>query len=407
VVSSQRVVVVGAGLGGLRAAESLRANGFHGSIVVVGDELWPPYNRPPLSKEALAGDLDHTRLEFRRRPAVDDVEWCLGTPVTAIDVDGRTVRVGEESLGWDALVVATGVSAVRWGGQGPAPTVEAGRHVVRTLDDARALRAQLAPGRRVLVLGAGFIGCEVAATARALGCEVTSVALDPVPMQRPLGPMLGAELRRRHEEHGVAFRLSVGIDRLLGTDHVQGALLQDGTVVAADVVVEALGSRPNVGLLARQGFDLADGVLADSALRPLRDGVPLDGVAVVGDVARVPYPRFDDGAQRVEHWSLPTDTGRRAGEVLATYLAGTGYDDAVARPWDVVPSFWSDQHDLRLQSFGLPGLADPDGARVLEGDLAGECVVGYFRGADLVGVVGLGMLREVMAYRERLGRGRS
>ena len=406
-MSSQRVVVVGAGLGGLRAAEGLRAAGYLGEIVVVGDETHAPYNRPPLSKEALADEIAHDRLEFRRRASVDDVVWRLGEEVVAVDLDRRTVTVGEGDLGWDALVLATGVSARRIPVPGPPPTATAGRHVVRTLDDAVSLREALRPGARVVVLGAGFIGCEVAATALTLGCSVRCVALDPYPMIRPLGPMLAAELQRRHEQHGVEFHLGVGVAGMLGEDHVTGVALSDGTTLEADVLVEALGSTCNVGLLQGQGLDLADGVLADTALRPLRDGTPVDGVAVVGDIARFPHVRFEDAAHRVEHWSVPTDTGKRAGAVLAAYLAGEGYEEVVAAEWDLLPSFWSDQYDIRMQSYGMPGLADADGVALLEGDLAGECIVGYRRGDDLVGVVGLGMLRSLNAYRPRLGRGRA
>ena len=405
-MSAQRVVVVGAGLGGLRAAEALRAQGYADELVVVGDEPYAPYNRPPLSKEALADEVAHDRLEFRRRASVDDVVWRLGETVTALDLDARTVALGSEHLAWDALVLATGVSARRLPVPGPPPTAAAGRHVVRTLDDAVALREALRPGARVVVLGAGFIGCEVAATAVGLGSEVRSVALDPAPMVRPLGPLLAAELQRRHEAHGVEFHLGVGVAEIVGDDHVTGVVLSDGTALEADVLVEALGSTCNVDLLEGKGFDLSDGVLADTALRPLRDGVPLDGVAVVGDIARFPHVRFSDGAHRVEHWSVPTDTGKRAGAVLSAYLAGEGYDDVVAAPFDLLPAFWSDQYDIRMQSFGMPGLADRDGIHLLEGDLAGECIVGYRRGEDLMGVVGLGMLRELTAYRSHLGRTR-
>jgi NADPH-dependent 2,4-dienoyl-CoA reductase/sulfur reductase-like enzyme len=402
-VGAQRVVVVGAGLGGLRTAEALRASGYADELVVVGDETHPPYNRPPLSKEALAAGVDREQLEFRRRPSVDDVEWLLGSRVESIDLDARTAVAAGRELAWDALVLATGVTARRLVLPGPAQ----GRHVVRTLDDARALRGLLGPGTRLAVLGAGFIGCEVAATATGLGADVAVAAFDVAPMIRPLGPVVGAELRRRHEAHGVRFHLGTGIAALSGTDRVEAVELADGTVLPADVVVEAVGSSPSVGLLADQGLDTTDGILVDSALRPMRADGPLDGVAVVGDVARLPYPRFGGDAHRVEHWNLPTETGRRAGAVLAAYLAGTAYDEVLAAPFDPLPAFWSDQYDIRMQSFGLPGLADPHGVRVLEGDLAGDCVVGYHRGEDLMGVVALGLLREAMAYRDRLGVARA
>jgi NADPH-dependent 2,4-dienoyl-CoA reductase/sulfur reductase-like enzyme len=406
-VAAQRALIVGAGLGGLRAAESLRANGFAGEIVVVGDEPHPPYSRPPLSKEALADEPSFDRLAFRVRAAADDVVWRLGVRAEHADLDSReVVLAGGEVVGYDALVAATGVSARRLPIPGPPPDAAGGRHVVRTLDDAVVLRAALVPGARVAILGAGFIGCEVAATARALGCEVHAIALDERPMIRPLGPVLAAEVQRRHEAQGVVFHLGVGVSAFVGERRVEGVVLTDGTPLAADVVVEALGSRPNTDLLEGNGLDLGDGVLTDAALRPLRGDRPVDGVAVVGDLARFPNRRFDERAWRVEHWSVPTDTGRRAGAVLAARLAGSGYDEAVGAYWDLLPSFWSDQYDIRLQSYGMPGLADPGGIRLLEGALDGECVVGYHRGGEQVGVVGVGMLRAVNAYRATVGHPR-
>jgi 3-phenylpropionate/trans-cinnamate dioxygenase ferredoxin reductase subunit len=414
---AQRAVVVGAGMAGLRTAEALRAQGFTGEVLVLGDEPYAPYNRPPLSKEALAGEvlseLTHERLAFRVRKAAADVVWRLGTRVVRADLTTRSLELADGStVGYDALVAATGVTARRLGVPGPPPVPDAGRHVIRTLDDALALRAQLLPGARVVVVGAGFIGCEVAATARTLGCEVACVAIDALPMIRPLGPTLAAVLQRRHEEHGVRFHLSTGVEAFEGEERVTGVRLGDGSCLAADVVVEALGSRTNVDWLEGHDFDLADGVRTDGALRPVVVPDPsavagegaIDGVAVVGDIARFPNPRFGPGAWRVEHWSVPTDTGRRAGAVLAAHLSEdmARYELVTTTPWEVLPSFWSDQYDLRLQSYGMPGLADPDGVTVLEGDLEGECVVGYHRDGQLVGVVGIGMLPRVNSYRDRI-----
>jgi NADPH-dependent 2,4-dienoyl-CoA reductase/sulfur reductase-like enzyme len=200
------------------------------------------------------------------------------------------------------------------------------------------------------------------------------------------------------------------VQAFTGDERVRGVVLTDGTELPADIVVEALGSRCNVDWLEGHGLDLADGVLTDSALRPVvvdasadRVGA-LDGVAVVGDIARFPNPRFDDAAWRVEHWNVPTETGRRAGAVLAAGLRGEGYDELVEQDWSVLPAFWSDQYDLRLQSYGMPVLAEEDGIRVLEGELGSRCVVGYHRDDALIGVVAIGMLREVNAYRDRVGR---
>jgi NADPH-dependent 2,4-dienoyl-CoA reductase/sulfur reductase-like enzyme len=405
-VTAQRALIVGAGLGGLRTAEALRTGGFTGEVLVVGDEDWAPYNRPPLSKEALAGELAHDKLAFRVRSNAADVVWRHGVRVVAADLEGRNVNLDDgERIGYDVLVAATGVSARRLPIPGPPPTAAGGRHVIRTLDDAIGLRAALVPGARVVVLGAGFIGCEVAATARKLGCEVHCVAIDAYPMIRPLGVDLAAELQRRHEAEGVVFHLGVGVAEFVGDDRVTGVVLSDGTRLDADVVLEALGSRCNIEWLEGNGLDLTDGVLTDTALRPLRDGVPVDGVAAVGDVVRFPNLRFDDRAWRVEHWNIPTDSGRRAGAVLSAHLSGEGYDEIAASDWTLLPAFWSDQYDTRLQSYGMPGLADADGIRVLEGSLDDECVVGYHRGDDLIGVVGVGMLRVVNSYRDKVGRG--
>ena len=398
---TQRIVVVGAGLGGLRAAEQLRTAGFAGDIEIVGDEPHLPYTRPPLSKEGLAGGLSHETVVFRRKASVDDVTWRLGESVVAADLAARTLTLGDGAeLGYDGLVAATGVSARRL----PLDAPPQWRHVVRTLDDATALRAALKPGSSVVVIGAGFIGCEVAATARLLGCSVDVVDPLEVPLLRPLGIELGSELQRRHEKHGVRFHLGRTIAALRGdATGPHQIVLDDGTELDVDVVVEAVGSVPNVSWLSGNSLDLTDGVLCDDGLRPVKATGPVRTAVVVGDIARFPNLRFDERPLRVEHWSIPTDTGRRAGAVLAAYLAGEGYAEVVDAAWDVVPSFWSDQFDIRLQSYGMPGLADPDGIRVLEGDLHDECVVGYHRGDELVGVVGLGMLRVVNSYRDKVG----
>jgi 3-phenylpropionate/trans-cinnamate dioxygenase ferredoxin reductase component len=376
-----RIVVAGASLGGLRAAEQLRAAGHTGELVVIGDEPHPPYNRPPLSKEVLAADVSFDRVAFRMRAGVADVDWRLGVAVTGADLAARIVRLADGTeVSYDGLVVATGLRPRRLDAPGSGPS----RHVVRTLDDAAALRARLVPGARVAVVGAGFIGCEVAATARTLGADVTVVAPESEPMLRPLGPDLGAELRRRHGERGVRFLLERTVARFTGT----GLELSDGTAVPAGVVVEAVGATPCAEWLEGNGLDLSDGVLCDGALRV--EGRP--EVVAVGDVARFPNPRYDDVPRRVEHWSIPTDTARHAARSIL------GKETA---PFMPLPSFWSDQYDMRLQSFGAPALGGGD-IRVLEGDLRGEAVVGYHRSGRLVGVVMLGCIRSQARYRKLL-----
>ncbi len=385
------VVIVGAGLGGLRAAEALRANGFAGTVTVVGDEEHLPYNRPPLSKEALAGGVDITGLEFRRKASIDDVTWHLGSGAVASDLAARTVTLADGSvLTFDGLVVASGIRPRRL----PIPGPSAGRHVLRTAADARALRDLLTPGTHVLIMGAGFIGCETAATARALGAEVAIVAIDEQPMIRPLGAALGAGMRRRHEEHGVRMHLAHTIDRFEGDGRVEAAVLSDGTELPADLVIEAVGSVTNAEWLAGNDLDLSDGLLTDSAMQVATDRAP---VVAVGDIARHPNALFGPVARRVEHWNMPTETGRRAGATLATLLAGHEPDRA---PFTAMPSFWSDQYHHKLQSFGMPGLGDR--IELVEGDVDGPCIVEYHDAAGLVGVVGVDRTQELAPYRRLL-----
>ena len=394
------VVIVGASMGGLRAAEALRNNGFDGQITVIGEEVHAPYNRPPLSKEVLAKEVTHEAVAFKLRTQVEDVIWNLGDPATSLDLANQVVSTASgKTFEYDGLIIASGLR----------PRVldlpngkVSGRHTVRTLDDAIGLRADLVPGAQVVVAGAGFIGCEVAATARGLGCEVTNVAIDSFPMIRPLGEELAAELQRRHEDHGVHFRLGHGIKDLVGTDSLSGVILDDGEVLEATVLVEAISSHCNVEWLANTNIDVSNGVLADSALRAVTtDGDSVEGVYVVGDLARFANPLFDNEPRRIEHWNIPTETGKRVGAVLSAYLAeADNFAELAAQPFMPLPSFWSDQYDMKIQGFGMPGLADR--YELLAGELSDELVMGYFKGEILTGVVGIGMTSELMKYRKEL-----
>jgi NADPH-dependent 2,4-dienoyl-CoA reductase/sulfur reductase-like enzyme len=397
---SKSVVIVGASMGGLRAAEALRNNGFDGQITVIGAEVHAPYNRPPLSKEVLAKEVTHDAVAFKLRAQVEDVIWHLGDPATSLDLAKQVVSTASgKTFEYDGLVIASGLR----------PRVlnlpngkVSGRHTVRTLDDAIGLRADLVPGAKVVVAGAGFIGCEVAATARGLGCEVTNVAIDSHPMIRPLGEELAAELQRRHEAHGVRFRLGHGIKDLAGTDSLSGVILDDGEVLEATVLVEAISSHCNVEWLANTNLDISNGVLADSALRAVTtDGESVEGVYVVGDLARFANPLFDDEPRRIEHWNIPTETGKRVGAALSAYLAeADSFAELAAQPFMPLPSFWSDQFDMKIQGFGMPGIADR--YELVAGELSDELVMGYFKGEILIGVVGIGMTAEVMKYRKEL-----
>ena len=393
---SRRIVVVGGGLSALRASEQLRAAGWTEDIVVVGSETHPPYNRPPLTKAVLTGTAEADTLPFRQRPSTADVQWRLGTTATSADLGARTVTLDEAStLSYDGLVVATGVASRRL----PLDAPVAWRHAIRTLEDSVALREELVPGTRVVVIGGGFIGCEVAAAARARDCEVTVVEPLGRPLAGPVGELVGAEVQRRHEEHGVHFRLGRTVAALEGTDRgPETVVLDDGERLAADVVVEAVGTVPNTGWLQGQGLDLANGVLCDSGLHPLTAAGPLRELVALGDVARFPVPMFGDRAFRIEHWSVPGDTAGHAARSLVAALDDTAQPSPA---FDPVPSFWSDQYGTRIQSFGIPSLGLDD-VRVLEGELDREAVVGFHKDGRLVGLVLFGMARRMVEYRTRL-----
>lgn len=437
---TKHVAIAGAGLGGLRAAEQLRAAGHTGPVTVIGAEPHMPYSRPPLSKELLAHELAdaeatpetntddlaalHERVAFRRRASVADVTFRLGVPVTAADLDaGELVLADGGAVRFDGLVVATGLRPRRLdvpGPEGPG----SGRHVLRTLDDCASLRAGLralifrgdaqssrarsgagSSRPRVVVVGAGFVGSEVACTALALGCDVTVVEPAGPPMFRVLGERLAVAVQRAHERAGLAFVLGRAVTGYTGDDRVSGVVLA-GDVLPADLVVEAIGSLPNTEWLAGTGLDLTDGVLCDNGLsavagagtRGSATGVP---VTAVGDVARFPNPLFDDVPRRVEHWSMPTDTAPRAAATLQARLAGDQIDQ---KPFVPLPYFWSDQGDLRMQSFGSPGLADE--VVIAEGDpdaLDKGLVATYHRGGRLVGSVAFNVPpRRYRALREAL-----
>jgi 3-phenylpropionate/trans-cinnamate dioxygenase ferredoxin reductase subunit len=384
----QSVVIVGASLGGLRTAEALRRFGFGGSISLIGDEPYLPYNRPPLSKEGLSQGVSHEVVMFPQRETTADVEWVLGSRVVSADLE-RQVLIDSSGRTWpyDHLVAATGVRAAALDAGSPAL---AGRYRLRTVDDAIALRAALRHGRKVVVVGAGFIGCEVAATARLLGCDVTVIGAAALPMLRPLGVGLAANLLRRHEDRGVRFVLSSRVVDVAGHGSVQEVVLSDGTTVPCDVLVEAVGSRPNTEWLDGNDLDLSQGVLTDGGMRARRrNGVAWPNVSAVGDVARFPNPLFGQEARTTEHWAIPTETGRRAAQVIASMGKGPGELEALLRqPFAPMPSFWTDQYDAHVLAYGALEMATE--SRLVAGDPERDCVFGYFRDDVLVGACGIG-----------------
>ena len=382
------VIIVGASMGGLRAAEALRRFGYAGPITVIGEERHAPYNRPPLSKEVLAAEVSHEAVAFPQRESTADVNWVLHTRVESADLEHGTVTDSNgETHSYGTLIIATGLRPKRLEVTNGELT---GRHAVRTLDDAIALRKDLKAGARVVVLGAGFIGCEVAATARKLGCEVTVVAPGSHPITRPLGVELAKELQRRHQAMGVKFVMKTAVTELVGTTSIEGVLLDTGDVIFCDVLVEAIGSYPNTEWLEGNDLDLSNGVLTDNDMRAVRaSGEAWPNVFAIGDVARFANPLFDETPRRVEHWNIPTDTAKRVAQVFTGQAEG---------PFAPIPSFWSDQYDMHILAYGLLALADE--VKLIAGEIEGECVFGYYREGKMVGVCGIGMRTTVMGYRK-------
>lgn len=386
-------------MGGLRSAESLRRFGYTGPITVIGEEPWAPYNRPPLSKEVLAAEVSHAAVAFEQRPATADVNWVLGTKAIAFDAEHNTVTDSNGQVhSYSALVIATGLRPRRVNFRNGDL---ANRFALRTLDDAIALREQLIEGKNVVIIGGGFIGCEVAATAIKLGCNVTVIHNAAHPMLRPLGAELAKEMQKRHEAMGVRFLLKRDAIDLVGTTHIEGVKLDDETVIDCDVLIEAVGSIPNVEWLSNNNINRNDGVLVDSAMRVMtKDDKPLTNVFAIGDVARFANPIFDLQARKVEHWNIPTETAKRAASVIAEMLNQTEkYPAILDEPFKPVPSFWSDQYDNHLLAFGLLALADR--ATLVAGEIEGDCVFEYHRGDQLVGVCGIGMRSVVQSYRAK------
>lgn len=395
---SRTIVVVGAGLAGLRASEQLRAQGWTDSIVVVGDEVHPPYNRPPLTKTALRDGVDPTVLAFRQRASTADVEWRLGCRVESVDLAARTLALADgSSLAYDGLVIATGVRSRRLAIGAPLEL----RHTIRRIEDAQALHEKLRPGARVVVVGGGFIGCEVAVTASGLGCSVTVVEPFKTPLEGPAGVLVGAEVQRRHEAHGVVFRLGRTVTAVKKGTSGTTVVLDDGSLLEADAVVEAVGSVANTEWLSGQGLDLANGVLCDADLHPLTAQGPLSDVVAIGDIARFPIPMFGSTPYRIEHWTMPTDTAAHAARSLLRTLTGEPHEGPEFTP---LPTFWSDQYGMRIQSFGMPALGRDD-VRVLDGDLHEEAAVGFHRDGVLVGIVLFGMAKQMLHYRTQILEG--
>lgn len=385
-------VVVGASLAGASAAQALRREGYDGALVVLGSETERPYDRPPLSKQFLAGKIDAHQLALDTGDNLD-VDYRLGVRAEALDLAARRLVLGDgTSLGWTGLVLATG-SRVRQLSLPHRPAQ--GVYTLRTLDDAAALRRAFDQQPRVVVIGAGFIGLEVAATARQRGLEVTVLEVAATPLEQPLGEELGRVVADLHRSQGVALYTGTPPSDLVGGERVEGVRLADGRMVPADVVVVGVGVTPAVDWLAGSGIDVADGVCCDSRCRVLVGGRARPDVVAAGDLARWNHPAYQ-ATVRVEHW---TNALQQAEAAAAALLHG----DA-AEPYAPVPYFWSDQYGMKIQMVGLrhPG----DEVTIVEGDPADHrFVAAYGRHGRLVAALGMSRPARVMAYRRLVAEG--
>jgi NADPH-dependent 2,4-dienoyl-CoA reductase/sulfur reductase-like enzyme len=379
------VAVVRASLAGLSAARSLRKQGYDGRLVVIGDELHRPYDRPPLSKEFLAGTLGEADLVLEADDEDLRAELLLGARAVGLDRGDRAVRLADgREVRADGVVIATGAAARTL----PGSEGLAGVHTLRTLDDARALRDELAGGGRLVVIGGGFIGAEVASTARALGLDVTVVEAAPTPLAGPLGEAMGALVSALHADHGVRLLCGVGVKGLRGEKRVDAVLLEDGRTVVADIVVVGVGARPCVEWLAGSGVELDNGVKCGADGR-----TSLAGVVAVGDCANWYDPRTGLH-RRVEHW---TGARERPGAAIATLLAGGAVEPGVPRP----PYFWSDQSGTKILFAGHA--AGADSVTIEEGTPEDRNVLAvYRRSGHPVAVLGMNQPRLFTRLRRQL-----
>lgn len=377
----EHVVIVGASLAGLSAGRSLRAEGFTGRLTIVGDEIHRPYDRPPLSKQFLGGLVDHTDLGS---DDVDDVEWILGAAATALDTANRAVTLSDgRQLQYDGLIIATGATPRLLPGFD-----KPGIHVIRTVGDAEGFRSALAgESPRVALIGAGFIGAEIASTCVALGLPVTMIELEAVPFGRSLGAAVGAELSRLYAAEGVTLLPGRSVARVLGDDRVTGLELDDGSTVEADVVVLSVGVIPATSWLVDSGLPLDNGVVCDETLQVA------PGIVAAGDIARWPNGRLGE-FRRVEHWENAITSGEHAARALL----------GDRRPYESVPWVWSDQFGFKLQFVGS-SIAHEE--VFIESSLEqedGRLLALYRKGDRLIGACGIRRNKIVLSLRDQVGR---
>ena len=381
---TKRIVIVGGGLAAARTAEQLRRSAFDGSITIVSAEGYLPYDRPPLSKQVLRSELDDVTLKPREFYDDNNITLTLGSAVRSLDARAQTVTLDDgHQLEYDEVVIATGLVPRRI----PSFPSLPGIHVLRSFDESMALREEAGAARRAVVVGAGFIGCEVAASLRGLGVDVVMVEPQPEPLASVLGEQIGALVSRLHRAEGVDVRTGVGVDSVTGQDRVEKVALTDGSEVDTDLVVVGIGSRPATDWLEGSGVEVDNGVVCD---RVGRTGAP--HVWALGDVAS--WQNATGHQARVEHWSNVAEQAR----VLVPSLLGQELPSNLV----VVPYFWSDQYDIKIQCLGEPEADDV--VHLVEDD--GRKFLAYYeRDGVVAGVVGGGMPGAVMKTRGKIAAG--
>lgn len=376
------VLIVGGSASGLSTVEALRRKKYSGKITVLGGERHAPYDRPPLSKQILSGAWDPEKAILRTNEHLEtlDATFIVGDNAVSLDTTSRTVRTesGRE-IDAEAIVIATGARARSLPGQDGLTGV----HVLRTLDDSIALRAELAPGIKLVVVGEGVLGCEIAATAATMGADVTIAGPQAVPMAAQVGPLVGNLLAELHTERGVHLRLDTGVAGFVSQDgHVSGVELSTGEVIDADVVVVAIGAVLATEWLAGSGLTIENGVVCDGRCRAA------EGIYAVGDIARWKHEKLDT-LVRLENRTNATEQAAAVAAVIV------GED----QPYVPVPYFWTDQFDVKLQVYGfLPKGAD---VQIVEGEVAaGRFVARYENSGTVTGILGWNMPKQARLHRQ-------